>query len=871
MKAPATPLLGLWVCTLAGALAAQPIRASDALSAAPSDGAPSKPVIMGGDGKSLPPELLRQIEEQLKAEAEKRPDGAEPSAPQIRILGADGKPVPPEVARRLQEQLKDLVPPAADKDSGPNQTSPKEPVDKQPIVVSSQRPRGAIDSDIPPERTFNQLDIRALGAENIAAVLDTIGSQTASNRGRGDSAPVTLLNGRRVADFAEIARIPAEAIERMEIFPEEVALQYGFRADQKVVNIVTFPNFRSRVGQASALVPGEGGRDSWIANADYLKLAGDTRIALGASYSRADQLLESQRDIRQFAAAPDLGTARTLLPETESFGVNGVVSGHVLSDVAATLNGRIDVSRNDSLLGTDGARLLQRDSDRSLVHVGTTFSGRSGRWQWSALGNFDRSKTEIQTDRAGIGNRRDAARSTDTLTNVDLLASGPLATLPAGPFTASLRVGAEFRDFSSRAEFAGNDVRSDLARDRGAAQINLGLPLLGDAGGKASPLGHLALNGNAAFERLSDAGSLWTYGFGLNWSPAKGIDLVASVTREEGAPSLEQLGGPVLVTPNVRTFDFARREVVDLTRISGGNAALRNDDRQLVRLGLNLRPLASTDLTFSIDYVRTRIDDPIAAFPIVTPQVEAAFPERFARSATGQLLRIDSRPINFAAAHQQQLRWGVNFTRPLGEVPEFMRNAQVRVVTSEAEARRLFPNAEMVRAQPGSATFQGASNLTSRFFVSLYHNWYLEDEIVLRPGVPVLNLLEDGAVDFLGGRRRHEIDLQAGVFKRGLGARLSASWRSGTRIAETGTVAGDLRFNDLAVVNLALFANLAERFGGETAPRWLKGMRASIGITNLFNTRPQVRDAAGTVPLSYQSAYLDPLGRVFSFSLRKLL
>ncbi|WP_192803352.1 hypothetical protein, partial [Streptococcus agalactiae] len=78
---------------------------------------------------------------------------------------------------------------------------------------------------------------------------------------------------------------------------------------------------------------------------------------------------------------------------------------------------------------------------------------------------------------------------------------------------------------------------------------------------------------------------------------------------------------------------------------------------------------------------------------------------------------------------------------------------------------------------------------------SLYHNWYLEDEIVLRPGVPVLNLLEDGAVDFLGGRRRHEIDLQAGVFKRGLGARLSASWRSGTRIAETGTVAGDLRFN----------------------------------------------------------------------------
>ena len=452
-----------------------------------------------------------------------------------------------------------------------------------------------------------------------------------------------------------------------------------------------------------------------------------------------------------------------------------------------------------------------------------------------------------------------------------MLASGPLATLPAGPVTASLRLGAAFRDFSSTSNVAGNQIRSDLSRNRGAAQVNLGVPLLGQVDGKVSPLGHLALNGNAAFERLSDAGSLWTYGFGLNWSPAKGIDFVASVTREAGAPTLEQLGGPVLVTPNVRTFDFARREVLDLTRISGGNPALRNNNRQLVRLGLNLHPFAKTDLTFSIDYVRTRTDDPIATFPIVTPQVEAAFPERFTRSANGQLLSIDSRPINFTAARQQQLRWGINFTRPLGEVPEFMRDSQVRVVTSEAEARRLFPNAQMLRAQPGSAAFEGASNLTSRFYLSLYHNWYLEDEIALRAGVPVLNLLKDSAVDFLGGRRRHEIDLQAGIFKRGLGARLTASWRSGTQIDNAGTAAGGLRFNDLAIVNLNLFANLAERFAGDSSQRWLKGLRASIGVTNLFNTRPQVRDAAGATPLSYQSAYLDPLGRVISFSLRKVL
>jgi len=71
-------------------------------------------------------------------------------------------------------------------------------------------------------------------------------------------------------------------------------------------------------------------------------------------------------------------------------------------------------------------------------------------------------------------------------------------------------------------------------------------------------------------------------------------------------------------------------------------------------------------------------------------------------------------------------------------------------------------------------------------------------------------------------------------------------------------------------VNLTLFANFAERLGGARAPKWLKGARATLGITNLFNTRPPVQDQAGNTPLSYQPAYLDPLGRTVSFTLRKV-
>ncbi len=789
--------------------------------------------------------------------AQEVPDTPRPAAPpRMEFRGPDGKPLPPEVQRQLQERFAKNPPPELVRRGAPGD-----------IVVTGERPRGSVTGTIPPERSFTQLDLRAYGADNVGALLDALAPQVASNRGRGDGAPVTLLNGRRVSDFSEIARIPSEAIERMEIFPEELALQYGYRADQKVVNIVTFPNFRSRVGQGTLLAPSDGGRETVIGNADYLSLRGDTRIGLGATYSHAASLLEAQRDLRQPAGSGDLGRFRTLLPETEQVALNALVSGHVLGDVSATLNGRFEANRSESLLGRDGDDPLRRDGQRDVAHLGTTLGGRSGRWQWTATGNYDRISNDVRTDLPGAASRRDRARSVDALANATLLLSGPLADLPAGPLSASLRGGIDLRDFTARSTRDGVAGPSDLSRDQGAVQLNLDLPLLGRAGEKPSPVGTLSINANAALERLSDAGTLRTYGYGLVWSPIDAVGVVASATAEEAAPTLEQLGGPLLVTPNVRTFDLGRRDVVDITRVSGGNPALRSDDRHVVRLGLNVRPIARTDLTVSVDYVATRVDDPIAAFPLLTPAIEAAFPDRFARDAAGRLTRIDGRALNFAESRQEQLRWGVNFTRPLGPVPAGMQNAPMRVFTSEADARRAHPGAVFTRAEPGSAASQRAANLTSRLFFSLYHNWYLRDAVVLRDGLPTLDLLNGGAVDGRGGRRRHEIEAQAGAFKRGLGARIAANWQSGTTIDGSG--AGDLRFADYATVNLSLFANLAERFGGSAAPGWLKGTRASIGVTNLFDTRPSVRDRAGEVPIAYQPAYLDPLGRTFSLNLRK--
>jgi hypothetical protein len=783
------------------------------------------------------------------------------AGPRIEFRGADGKPLPPELQRELEERFRKNPPPGFNK---PPAHAPDD------IVVAAQKPRGSVVGNLPPERTFSPVDLRAYGADSIGALLEALGPQVTSNRGRGDGTPVTLLNGRRISDFSEIARIPTEAIERMEVFPEELALQYGYRADQKVVNIVTFANFRSRVGQLGYVAPTEGGRDSAIGSADYLALRGDTRVSLGATYNRAAMLRESDRGIVQIGGVSDLGRVRTQLPETEQVAVNGLISGRMSGDSTATLNGRFESSQSLSLLGRDGDGVLRRDGDRSVAHLGTTLGGREGQWQWTVTGTYDRIGSILRTDVAGGMGRRDSARFVDTLAGVDLLLNGPIAELPAGPLSASVQAGVAFRGLDSWSSIGGVTQIGDLARNRGAAQIDIALPVFSRKPDSPSPLGTLSLNANVALERLSDVGTLRTFGYGLAWSPVPAVSMIASATHEEGAPTLEQLGGPTLVTPNIRIFDLGRREVVDVTRVSGGNPALRSDDRHVVRLGVNVRPLAQKDLTFSVDYVATRIDRPIAAFPIVTPDIEAAFPGRFTRDDRGRLTGIDGRPLNFAESRQRQLRWGINFTRPLGAVPSGFQAARMRVYSSEAEAMRANPGAIMTRAEPGSAMARAGDNLRSRLFVSLYHNWYLQDAIVLNDRLPTLNLLDGGAIDLRGGRRRHEVEAQAGVFKRGLGARVTATWQSGTTLQGAGS-AGDLRFPSFATVNVNLFANLADRFGGKNAPAWLKGTRASLGVTNLFNTRPQVRDRLGATPLSYQPTYLDPLGRTVSFSLRKTL
>src|SRR5512139_4012858 len=126
-------------------------------------------------------------------------------------------------------------------------------------------------------------------------------------------------------------------------------------------------------------------------------------------------------------------------------------------------------------------------------------------------------------------------------------AYGGLAALPAGDATATFRTGIGRTGIDSEATTDGFFTQSDLGRTTLLGAANIDVPVAK----RSSSIGRLTANANGSVTHLSDFGSITSIGAGLNWSPVERMNLSASWTREEGPPSLQQLGDPLVETDNV--------------------------------------------------------------------------------------------------------------------------------------------------------------------------------------------------------------------------------------------------------------------------------------------------------------------------------
>ncbi len=880
--------------------------------------------------------------------------------------------------------------PIEEQPAGAGGSSMPETGDIEEILVLGSRARGSVEGNIQPVIQLDAGDIRATGAGSLADLLQELAPQTRSGGGRGGEAPVVLINGKRVSGFTEIRNIPPEAIERVDILPEEVSLSYGFRADQRVINFVLREQFRAVTAEVELGGPTAGGRTEVELSANVLRIAGSSRLILDLEYEQRTRLLESARNIlptasaRPFdvrgnivpaigndeidpalsdlagttvtvAAVPlsaasgapllgdfvpganspnvtDEGDDRTLLPATRQLSLGGSLARPLSDRVQATFSARAQVSDSEARLGlptailplpagnpfspfgTDSQLLRLSDVQGPLLRSATAWSGRLAAvfngdlagWRWTLTASHDHAADEILTDRgidlsdvrariiAGdpalnpfgesvlVGPLlQDRATSNSDLSTLEVLANGRLLDLPAGGLTATLKAGYEHRDLTSETVRGGIAGGSDLGRGLARGQASFDVPITSSTRDVLGWMGTLSLNLNLSVDSLSDFGTLTSIGYGVNWVPIEPLRLSASVTEEDGAPSIQQLGNPVIATPNIRVFDYVTGETVEITRIDGGNAALSADRRRVLKFGANLKPLAETDLNLSANYVDSRIEGPIASFPTATAEIEAAFPDRFLRSPDGRLLQIDNRPVNFMRSDRREIRWGINFFERLQ--PSRAERAAMEKRRAEFEERRKAAAAAgkpmpgpPAGVRPGAGGGPGGGRRggpEGRLQLSLFHTWRLEESILIREGVPRLDLLNGSAIGSRGGVSRHEIEGRAGVNKSGLGARVALNWQSGTEVrvdpsgAET---PDDLRFSGLATVNLRLFADLGQQRSLVRSQPWLRGARVSVGIDNLFDSRLRVLDRSGSEPLAYQPDLLDPVGRRVEVSFRKI-
>lgn len=350
--------------------------------------------------------------------------------------------------------------PAAAQDQGPDETG-----DEGTIVVNGVLP-GAVKTDVKPEVQLNPADIRAYGASNVSELITALQAQLGSSSGRGDEQPVILISGRR-SSMNEVRDLPTEAIDRIDILPEEVALQYGYGATQKVINFVLRNRFQAVTTVLEGQMPTAGGNATESANLNILKLNRNGRVTLDVKYNQNSAILESER------------------------GVSRV--GNALFDTTGNIVG-LGAVVVDPLTGATGREIdpaLSALAGKPVTTAGVPVSGQQSLAGYAANAN-DPNVTDLTPYRtlvgpaknltiSGIYNRALSAKVSATATvNLDVNESESWLGLPSA--TLLLPAGNPFSPFGQNVELRRYyDNLNPLTRSSGSQSLRGEVTINGDS------------------------------------------------------------------------------------------------------------------------------------------------------------------------------------------------------------------------------------------------------------------------------------------------------------------------------------------------------------------------------------------------------
>ncbi|GAN68813.1 TonB-dependent receptor plug domain-containing protein [Acetobacter orleanensis] len=614
-------------------------------------------------------------------------------------------------------------------------------------------------------------------------------------------------------------------------------------------------------------------------------------VPVAGAPSLSNAQVPTFQDFLPYATLPHSdgdASAYTLQPSLQKLAFNGVVAGQIFKTISSSLN--LAYTRKDQrslqgpargVLTLPASSLFSPFSDNILLyrnftnisplrqkahtetaHAGLKFDGNIGDWKWNSTGSYDWSETTTssqtglnlqtaQTDLMTEGNTLNPfslfparilsqrtlnyGHTTSNNGQISGLITGALFALPAGDVATSSSLTGALTDQNTFSAIKTTRSSSHIQRDVGIFQFNADIPLANRSKHILSFLGKLDGNINAAVNQVSHFGTLGTIGGGVTWSPLSWMQFPISLTNSQEAPTASQLVAPTIQTPNVTTYDYVTGQSVQVTSLSGGNPFLKATSRHEISLGTILTLPYLTGTLLHVNYVHDTTHNTILTLPTATAAIENAFPDRYLRNAAGLLESVDTRPLNADGENRSEWNATLSFSRPL---------------------------------HAGGTDKHGKPEKPhGRLYLVATQVWRLRDTVTLRAGLPAINLLKGGTISGLGGQPRHEMELQGGVYDKGLGLRLVGKWQAGTATVAS-SAADNLSFSALGTMDATVFADLGQLPHWERRT-WAKNFRLFLSVENLFNERIHVHNGKGSTPAGYQPAFMDPLGRTITLSLRK--
>ncbi len=698
---------------------------------------------------------------------------------------------------------------AATDSQGDPQTVQK-PVVLEDVEVLAVRGRARVE----PEVTLDGAQIDALGAYDIGEAVRRL----AQDHGLGD-APMIIVNGRRMADPDVFSGFPPDALVRLEVLPSGAGALYGATdPSRRVVNIVLQSRFHSRDGRANLRRPTAGGMSNVDGDLRQASIMDVSTRQIGLQLGMETALLARERGRTQELASGAGGV--TLRAPSEAVAIRLTQTGEV-SGWSYSLNANARMHEARPVVFSNGEAVENRRSLRSLTLTGG-LNGEVAGWsvQTALSGLVSQS---LQSGLSPINAQQQSLAFTAAL-------GRSLLDVPAGTVTINLtgraagsRSASERRDHEQRQVFAG------WAEDLSAS---LSVPLLRrrSDGGWSGAAGDLSMSLGANMSS-ADAGRTKGASMDVIWAPLPKLRINANWATAGQSLSDQQRFDPKYYGEPVWVFDFLAGQAVEVLPILGGDPDLRPPHSIRVGLSMSAGPFTSWGLQGGASYQSSEVSDGVSNLPDPTPELEAAFPDRFVRSADQRLISIDRRPINFMSARQQNLMVNLSAVLPLGAASAGSRSGIVRL------------------------TFN--------------HGWSLRDVVTLRAALPEMNLLAgDG-----GGTARRQAGFGVDVRKGAWGLNLSGRWRSAYRIRRASGQDGpdDLIVGAFAAVDARISRQFDRGLAASDTEGGRKGtaLQLEFAVDNLFDERPTAHLGDGRPAPGYGRNDQDPIGRTFRVTLKR--